>query len=400
MVMTLLKQSLGGNSQTLMVACLNPADAHAEEALSTLTYAARAAQIVNAPLVNDVDARQHSRQLGALKREVALLREELARARAGGGGNGIGGVGCGGGRGGGDSGGSGGPSPSWPSGAAGGCEGRSGGGGIAQPSDSPEAGLLEAVALLSEVAASERRHRAEAERWKRDAAASKAEAGLLKEQLAMMQYLLEAPAAAARHPSVPMPGSRGGESASGASGGFGLAPLSLASSSAPPSTLPSSSPSPRRGCEDAPPGAHRRSGGRGRDEARAEARAEARGVARGVARGEEGALPQGPFALQSSPLPPSSSPPLPASALASWHCQEPSFRMSAPSVDFPLRLPGSGCGGASSAPSPHHLPLAELPPSGGDWRTIGVGLKGGNCGKNDLFSAADLKQLLGGGARR
>ena len=38
----LLKQSLGGNSYTLMVACLSPSDRYFEENLSTLNYASQA----------------------------------------------------------------------------------------------------------------------------------------------------------------------------------------------------------------------------------------------------------------------------------------------------------------------------------------------------------------------
>lgn len=38
----LLKQSLGGNSYTVMVACLAPSDRFIEENISTLNYAARA----------------------------------------------------------------------------------------------------------------------------------------------------------------------------------------------------------------------------------------------------------------------------------------------------------------------------------------------------------------------
>jgi len=36
---SLLKQSLGGNSYCLMVACLSPSDAYLEENISTLRYA-------------------------------------------------------------------------------------------------------------------------------------------------------------------------------------------------------------------------------------------------------------------------------------------------------------------------------------------------------------------------
>jgi hypothetical protein len=39
---SLLRQSLGGNSFCLMVACLNPCDSQIDENLSTLTYAAKA----------------------------------------------------------------------------------------------------------------------------------------------------------------------------------------------------------------------------------------------------------------------------------------------------------------------------------------------------------------------
>lgn len=49
---TILKQSLGGNSFTLMIACLAPIDIYTEENMSTLNYAARAAKITNAPSVN------------------------------------------------------------------------------------------------------------------------------------------------------------------------------------------------------------------------------------------------------------------------------------------------------------------------------------------------------------
>ena len=49
---TILKQSLGGNSYTLMIACLAPIDLYNEENISTLNYAARAAKISNAPSIN------------------------------------------------------------------------------------------------------------------------------------------------------------------------------------------------------------------------------------------------------------------------------------------------------------------------------------------------------------
>ena len=39
---TILRQSLGGNSFTLMVACLSPLDDYLDENFSTLNYASRA----------------------------------------------------------------------------------------------------------------------------------------------------------------------------------------------------------------------------------------------------------------------------------------------------------------------------------------------------------------------
>lgn len=49
----LLRQSLGGNSFTLMLACLNPCDAQMEENLSTLSYASKASFISNKPVKNE-----------------------------------------------------------------------------------------------------------------------------------------------------------------------------------------------------------------------------------------------------------------------------------------------------------------------------------------------------------
>lgn len=48
----LLQDSLGGNSVTLMIACISPADYNFEETLSTLRYADRARKIKNQPIVN------------------------------------------------------------------------------------------------------------------------------------------------------------------------------------------------------------------------------------------------------------------------------------------------------------------------------------------------------------
>jgi len=51
-VFSLLLDSLGGNSNTVMIACASPADSNYEETLNTLRYADRARQIKNKPIVN------------------------------------------------------------------------------------------------------------------------------------------------------------------------------------------------------------------------------------------------------------------------------------------------------------------------------------------------------------
>lgn len=68
----LLKDSLGGNARTLMIACVSPSNADAEETLSTLRYAARARCIKNKPIVNedpkDALLRQYQLELQRLKK--------------------------------------------------------------------------------------------------------------------------------------------------------------------------------------------------------------------------------------------------------------------------------------------------------------------------------------------
>ncbi|KAG2495498.1 hypothetical protein HYH03_006442 [Edaphochlamys debaryana] len=75
----LLKHSLGGNSLTLMLACLSPADRFMEENASTLDYAARARRITNQVAVNE-DPK--SRLIRELRAEVAFLRQQLEAAGA------------------------------------------------------------------------------------------------------------------------------------------------------------------------------------------------------------------------------------------------------------------------------------------------------------------------------
>lgn len=51
----LLKDSLGGNSHTLMVACVSTSDSHTVETLNTLRYAERARKIKNKPIIQKID---------------------------------------------------------------------------------------------------------------------------------------------------------------------------------------------------------------------------------------------------------------------------------------------------------------------------------------------------------
>ncbi|XP_026478055.1 chromosome-associated kinesin KIF4A-like [Ctenocephalides felis] len=70
----LLQDSLGGNSVTLMIACVSPADYNLEETISTLRYADRARKIKNKPVVNqDPKAAEIIR----LKNTIQQLRMEL-----------------------------------------------------------------------------------------------------------------------------------------------------------------------------------------------------------------------------------------------------------------------------------------------------------------------------------
>ncbi|XP_066259480.1 chromosome-associated kinesin KIF4A [Euwallacea similis] len=70
----LLKDSLGGNSMTLMIACISPADSNLEETLSTLRYADRARRIKNKPIVNQ-DPK--TAEINQLKKQIQLLKLEI-----------------------------------------------------------------------------------------------------------------------------------------------------------------------------------------------------------------------------------------------------------------------------------------------------------------------------------
>jgi len=71
----LLQDSLGGNSKTVMIANIGPADYNFEETMSTLRYANRAKSIKNKPKINedpkDAMIRNYQDELSKLKEELA-----------------------------------------------------------------------------------------------------------------------------------------------------------------------------------------------------------------------------------------------------------------------------------------------------------------------------------------
>ncbi|XP_065875239.1 kinesin-like protein KIN-4A isoform X2 [Euphorbia lathyris] len=70
----LLQDSLGGNSKTVMIACISPADINAEETLNTLKYANRARNIQNKLVVNrDLI----SNEVQQMRQQVRYLQAEL-----------------------------------------------------------------------------------------------------------------------------------------------------------------------------------------------------------------------------------------------------------------------------------------------------------------------------------
>ncbi|KAK2735260.1 kinesin-like protein Klp8 [Myotisia sp. PD_48] len=87
----LLKDSLGGNSMTAMIAAISPADINYDETLGTLRYAYSAKRIKNHAVVNEDP---NARMIRELKEELAQLRSKLGGGVGGavGGGSGPGGI--------------------------------------------------------------------------------------------------------------------------------------------------------------------------------------------------------------------------------------------------------------------------------------------------------------------
>lgn len=76
MMTSVLRDSLGGNCKTIMIATINPEAAHTDESLSTCRFAQRVSLIKNKASVNeDMDP---SMVIRRLKSEILELREEIA----------------------------------------------------------------------------------------------------------------------------------------------------------------------------------------------------------------------------------------------------------------------------------------------------------------------------------
>ncbi|KAM3728674.1 Kinesin-like protein [Dirofilaria immitis] len=72
----LLKDSLGGNSRTVMIATVSPAADNYEETLSTLRYADRATKIVNHAVINEDP---NAKVIRELREEVETLRAQISQ---------------------------------------------------------------------------------------------------------------------------------------------------------------------------------------------------------------------------------------------------------------------------------------------------------------------------------
>ena len=82
----ILQKALGGNSKTVMICALSPADVNYEETLSTLRYADRAKKIQNKAVVNESEHDKTVRLLKEENNELKKMIEELSQKLLGNGG--------------------------------------------------------------------------------------------------------------------------------------------------------------------------------------------------------------------------------------------------------------------------------------------------------------------------
>ena len=74
----ILKDCLGGNSNTYMIACVSPAESNYEESLNTLKYASKAMNIKNTPIVNRDEKTMLKEKITQLEGENKKLKRMLA----------------------------------------------------------------------------------------------------------------------------------------------------------------------------------------------------------------------------------------------------------------------------------------------------------------------------------
>jgi len=79
----LLKDSLGGNTKTVMIACISPSFMAFEETINTLKYASRARKIKRVPSKNVKEVENHVSRykevIDSLRIEINFLRKELSQ---------------------------------------------------------------------------------------------------------------------------------------------------------------------------------------------------------------------------------------------------------------------------------------------------------------------------------
>lgn len=73
-----MKDSIGGNSKTVMVSTISPSFDNYEETLSTLRYADRAKRIVNNAVINEDP---NAKIIRNLREELEMLKKELEKAK-------------------------------------------------------------------------------------------------------------------------------------------------------------------------------------------------------------------------------------------------------------------------------------------------------------------------------
>ncbi len=79
-----MSDSLGGNSKTLLIACIGPAKVNIDETVSTLRFASTTKHIKNKAVINedakDALLRRFQQQIAELKKQLELEAEAEAEA--------------------------------------------------------------------------------------------------------------------------------------------------------------------------------------------------------------------------------------------------------------------------------------------------------------------------------